>query len=89
MDCVTPAGDSTKIAVVGEEQGFRGLPLRHDHEDVELAGTIIKDQCVLTTYWKPSEEEKEKIAAGKSIVIRIWSPLHPPITVEMVDRGIS
>lgn len=59
--------------VLGEEQGYRPLPLRDDFY-VDADGQKIHN---MVTLWEPSPEEREAIAKGAPLYVSIIGGIHP------------
>lgn len=66
--------------VIGQRQGYLGLPLRDDliHERVNGPGT----PC-MTSAWLPTPEELALLNAGAAVHVRIIGEMHPPLMVEV------
>jgi hypothetical protein len=76
--------------VVGQAQGYLGLPLRDEmiHERVNGPGT----PCMVTA-WLPTPEELALLNAGASVHVRILGSIPPPMmvgvgpgTVRLIER---
>jgi hypothetical protein len=65
-----------RTRVIGESQGYRGLPLRD--ETITCAVNGPETPCMVTA-WRPTEEELAAIIAGKPVNVRILGTSHPPI----------
>jgi hypothetical protein len=44
---------------------------------------------VLRTTWQPSEEERERIAAGENIELIVWGVRHPAVTLDVTDTPLG
>jgi hypothetical protein len=67
--------------VLGEAQGFIGLPVR---DETMLCAATGQEQPVMVTAWLPTPKEIEALVAGAAVHIHIYGLMHPPI---MVDVG--
>jgi len=64
--------------VLGESQGYRGLP---------IVDTVFGDAPAMISEWIPSAEEAAAIANGKSIFLSVLGTQHPPVLIEVgTDR---
>ncbi|PDS97549.1 hypothetical protein CO659_12880 [Rhizobium sp. S9] len=61
--------------VLGESQGYRGLP---------IVDTMFGDAPAMVSEWVPSAGERAAIASGKSLFLWLLGTQHPPVmmTVE-------
>ena len=66
--------------VIGESQGYRGLPLRDDLIHCSVNGSNIPS---MTSAWYPTPEEIAAIAAGAPVHLRILGVQHPPVMVSV------
>lgn len=65
--------------VLGQRQGYLGLPLR----DVVINCSVGGEQTpAMETAWLPTPAELAAIAAGAPIILRIVGTAHPPVMVE-------
>lgn len=62
--------------VLGESQGYRGLP---------IVDTMFGDDPAMVSEWVPSADERAAIAGGKSIFLSILGTQHPPVLIEVDD----
>ncbi len=70
--------------ILGESQGYSGLPVRITKTfDPVSQRTVIQ----LETEWKPSTEELALLNQGKSIIVSLYSPVHPPIMLTVGDTA--
>lgn len=66
--------------IVGEAQGFIGLPLRDEIIDEKVLGRVPS----MVTAWMPTPAELEAINAGANIHVRLLCmSMHPPIIVSV------
>lgn len=70
--------------VIGEAQGYIGLPLR-DISIVDAEG----ETPAMESAWLPSDAEKVAIAAGSPIVLRVLGRGHPPVALYVGDPAIG
>lgn len=62
--------------VIGESQGYRGLPIL----DVLVNCTVNGEGTpAMLTAWKPSEKDLELLNAGAPIVLQVLGRQHPPV----------
>lgn len=66
--------------IVGQSQGYLGLPIRDEtiHERVNGPGT----PCMVTA-WTPTPEELAALNAGASVHVRILGEVPAPMMVEV------
>lgn len=66
--------------VVGQRQGYLGLPIRDEmiHERVNGPGTPS-----MVTAWEPTPDEIERLKAGACVHVRILGDRPPPMMVEV------
>lgn len=66
--------------VIGEGQGYIGLPLR----DVLINCSVNGPETpAMVTAWKPTEEDLVRLNAGEHFHLRILGTQHPPVMVEV------
>lgn len=88
MDIVFPKPkEGHEIHVFGEEQGFRGLPVRAGNEIIHLDGGQYLG-CQVVTAWKPDADELARLNAGEAIYVSINTQRVAPmlLTVEPADE---
>lgn len=56
--------------ILGESQGYRGLP---------IIDTDFDGSPAMVSEWLPSTEERDRIAAGKSLFLWVMGTQHPPV----------
>ncbi len=66
--------------VIGESQGYLGLPIRDETINCAVNGP---ETPAMTTAWQPSDEERAAISAGAPVHLRILGTRHPPVMVEV------
>lgn len=66
--------------VIGQRQGYRGLPLRDEVIDCSVNGA---ETPAMTTAWLPTSEELAALNAGAAVHVRILGTMHPPIMVSV------
>jgi hypothetical protein len=66
--------------VVGQRQGYFGLPIRDEviHERVNGPGTPS-----MVTAWEPTPDELERLNKGARVHVRILGEIPPPMMVEV------
>lgn len=67
--------------VLGQSQGYFGLPVRDEVVDETVNGP--KTPCMVTA-WEPTPDEIERLINGAPVHVRVLGTAHPPI---MVDVG--
>lgn len=60
--------------VLGESQGYRGLP---------IVDTDFDGSPAMISEWVPSMDERLLIANGKSIFLSVLGTQHPPVLLEV------
>lgn len=70
--------DATRT--IGEQQGYRGLPLRDVKIDCSVNGP---DTPAMESEWLPTISEVERLKAGAPIILRILGTEHPPVLIEV------
>src|SRR5215217_5075440 len=58
-----------------------------DMTDEECAPLAVRQELVdglpcMTSEWQPTEEERQQIAAGGAVWLRVFGHAHPPVMVE-------
>jgi hypothetical protein len=69
--------------VIGQSQGYLGLPLRDVRIDCPVNG---RDTPAMDTSWSPTPDELERLNAGAPIHVRILGSMHPPIMLSVPDK---
>lgn len=77
--------------VLGQSQGYRGLPIRDQKipivRPVDARATVGEAQeCFIremVSAWQPTPAELEALNAGATVYVHIQGELHPPIKVEV------
>lgn len=65
--------------VLGEAQGYIGLPLR----DIVINDSVTGPQTpAMESAWFPTPEELAALNAGAPIILRICGTIHPPVMIE-------
>lgn len=49
----------------------------------------ITDIPVVCSVWVPTEEERERIAAGENIRLMIWGKPIPPVAMDLTDEPLG
>jgi hypothetical protein len=70
--------------VLGESQGFLGLPIRDEVIETSV-GDTIEQMPSMVSEWEPTPQEYAAILAGAPIQIRLLGSQHPPIMVLVGD----
>lgn len=75
-----PFADPRCTIVIGtnqvlERRGIHALPL-----DQSTPGETV-------SFWKPSEEDRQALAAGGTIRLQLLSPYHPPAAMTVEAAG--
>lgn len=60
--------------VLGESQGYRGLP---------IVDVMFGDSPAMVSEWSPSDDERAGIAAGKNVYLSVLGTGHPPVLLEV------
>lgn len=83
MQPVTFAGVTR---IIGQSQGYIGLPLRDTVVDDPVTGP---NTAIMQTLWQPTDEERQAIADGAKITLHVTGTAHPPVmlTVGDADQG--
>ena len=66
--------------VLGQSQGYLGLPVRDQIEHCVATG---RDVPSMTTAWTPTPEELAALNAGASVHVTLQGTGHPPIYVSV------
>lgn len=66
--------------VIGQSQGYLGLPLRDVIIDCPVNGPRTP---AMETAWLPTPDELERIVAGAPVVLRVLGTSHPPVMLEV------
>jgi len=65
--------------VLGEAQGYIGLPLR----DIVINDSVTGPQTpAMESAWFPTPEELAALNAGAPIILRVVGRVHPPVMLE-------
>lgn len=66
--------------VLGQSQGYLGLPLR----DVLISCSVGGEQTpAMETAWLPTPAEIAAIRSGAPIILRVLGTAHPPVMLEV------
>lgn len=68
--------------VLGQRQGYLGLPLRDVVIDCTVGGP---DTPAMEVAWLPTPNEIERIVAGAPVITRVVGTQHPPMMVAVGD----
>jgi hypothetical protein len=78
MDNAIPPGNRARIAIIGREQGFKGLAVHF----TTVFDTGIQQECpCLQTAWTPDAKELALLNAGGNVIVQLLAAQHPPIAV--------
>ncbi|OKO70475.1 hypothetical protein AC629_40370 [Bradyrhizobium sp. NAS80.1] len=69
--------------VIGQSQGYLGLPLRDELREVSIGGETVRCRAMVTA-WEPTPDEVERIKSGAPIYLCVLGIAHPPV---MLDVG--
>ncbi len=64
--------------VIGQSQGYLGLPLRDILVDDPVNG---QNTPAMETAWFPSPNEITAIARGAPVILRVLGRAHPPVLI--------
>lgn len=65
--------------VIGQSQGYLGLPLRDVVLDCAVNGPGTP---AMETAWLPTPEEIAAIVQGAPVILRVLGTTHPPVMLE-------
>lgn len=67
--------------VLGQSQGYLGLPLR----DVQVNDSVSgPGSPAMQTAWEPTPDELARLNAGAKVILTVMGTAHPPV---MIDVG--
>lgn len=66
--------------ILGEAQGFRGLPIKDIHYVDENENRIP----AMLSVWKPTEEELMHLMYGGYIMLSVMGTVHPPVKIDVL-----
>lgn len=66
--------------VIGQSQGYLGLPLRDEIRNTTVDGPKTK---VMVTAWEPTPDELERLNKGAAVHLVIMGTVHPPVMLEV------
>lgn len=70
--------------VIGEQQGYIGLPLR----DITLNDSVTgPDTPAMESAWALDDAERSAIAAGGELILRVMGRGHPPVWLYVDEIG--
>lgn len=69
--------------VIGQSQGYFGLPLRDEQIDCPVNGPRTPS---MVTAWFPTPDELAALIAGAPIHVRLLGVTHPPIMLTCGER---
>jgi hypothetical protein len=47
------------------------------------------ERNVQATVWVPTDEERQRIAAGENIRLLLWGTRHPPVAMDLTDEPLG
>lgn len=68
--------------VIGESQGYIGLPLRDITVFDAAAG---RERPAMETAWSPTAEELEALNRGEPVILQLLGNRHPPVMIGVGD----
>lgn len=68
--------------IIGERQGYRGLPVRDETFDCSVNGPATP---MMVTEWLPTPEELEALLNGAAIHVSILGTQHPPLMLSVAE----
>lgn len=71
--------------VAGREQGYKGLPMRVGPITTALKDGRAFDTTAMVTRWVPTRLEREAIARGEDVYVRMLGTNPPPMSVGVGD----
>lgn len=77
---MTPAHIEGATRVIGESQGYIGLPLRDETVHCTVSG---EGTPVMVSQWTLSDEERQMICDGADIHLHVVGTRHPPVLLEL------
>jgi hypothetical protein len=66
--------------VLGQRQGYLGLPLRDVAVNCAVCGP---DTPAMETAWLPTPDEIARVVAGAPVILRVIGINHPPVMLEV------
>ncbi|MGY3392951.1 hypothetical protein ACVWW6_005542 [Bradyrhizobium sp. USDA 3311] len=69
--------------VIGQSQGFLGLPLRDELREVTIGGQVVTCRAMMTA-WEPRPDQIVRVNQGALIYLCVLGVAHPPV---MLDVG--
>lgn len=72
--------------VVGESQGYQGLPLR---DEIVFCHALQQIVPQMVTHWKPTPEELAALNAGCVIKVEIHGQVPPPMMLSVTPDGFA
>jgi hypothetical protein len=71
--------------MIGEEQGYRGLPIRDEIREMKMHDkdrSIIRIPAMVSA-WEPTPDELERLNKGAKIHLILCGGVHPPVLLEV------
>jgi len=72
--------DATRV--IGQRQGYLGLPLRDEMVHDKATG---QDTPSMVTAWEPTPDEIERLQRGAPVLLRVLGNVHPPVMITVGD----
>lgn len=66
--------------VVGQRQGYLGLPLRDELVTDKVNG---ENTPSMVTAWEPTPDELERLQRGAPVLLRVLGNIHPPVMISV------
>lgn len=71
-----------------------GKPTNWDDKDGECATLYVRDHrgagpTIMQSAWYPSPEEIEQMIKGEPVILSIWGPSHPPVSLEVPGNELN
>lgn len=70
--------------IIGQSQGYIGLPLRD--EVIVDAATGLRTPAMVTA-WEPTPKELQRLLHGEPIYLRVLGNQHPPVSIWVGKEG--
>lgn len=79
---MTPVHIDGATRVIGESQGYIGLPLRDQTTNCTVDG---EGTPVMVSQWSLTDEERALISQGSDIQLYVVGTRHPPVLLEVTQ----
>jgi hypothetical protein len=77
---MTPRHIEGATRVIGESQGYIGLPLRDELRHCTVNG---ENTPVMVSQWTLSDDERWLISQGADILLSVVGTTHPPVLLQV------